>query len=46
MAAGILFLIPFALMLIGFPFLIWFMVRFISLMQRIALELESIARSL
>jgi len=39
-------LIPLLMILVWFPFTVWFMLRTISLMQRMAIELESLSRSM
>ncbi len=38
--------IPLGMIFLWFPFTFWFMLRVISLMQRIATELESISQSI
>ncbi len=45
MATGFVYLVMWGMYVIWIPFTVWFMVRALSLMQRMAVELEAIARS-
>jgi len=39
-------LLPLLLLLVWFPFTFWFMIRTMSMMQRMANELETLSRTL